>query len=140
MAPCAGEDESRLSAAIARQRALIEAWAYELVREYKTGRRSEASLCPGFGEGLATRRRPQRMPDGPTSPHPDAHPPSCRLLVRGEGAPPIKLAWAPKPNKWKKLIDPTYAGEMNEVPLPPDPTLDHGPWPKRRPKPTFATL
>ena len=72
-----GEDESKLSASVSRQRALIEAWACELIREYKTGR---------------------------------------KLLAQGEGAPPIELAWASKPNRLRKIVEPAYQGEMHEVP------------------------
>ena len=74
----AAEDTASLPLAVARQRPLIEAWAYELVRDYSSG---------------------------------------SRLMRRGPFAPPIRLAWAPPPDFWKKAMMPSSRGlTFNEVP------------------------
>jgi|TARA_B100000524_G_scaffold292267_1_gene167083 hypothetical protein len=70
-------DDETLSAAVARQRKLITAWACELVADFNSGE---------------------------------------KLLRTGAGAPPIELAWSLPPNGFKKMIQPSYQGELNLVP------------------------
>ena len=70
----AAVDEASLSAAVACQRPLIEAWACELIRDFDT---------------------------------------DSKVLKRGFGAPPIRLAWILKANPW----DFSWPdGFINEVP------------------------
>lgn len=70
----AAKDEASLPQAVERQRDLIEAWACEFVRDFRTDGK------------LMTRRKP------------------------------IKLAYGFKPNGFRKAIEPTYQGELVEVP------------------------
>lgn len=52
----------------------------------------------------------------------------AKIFKRGPLAPPIRLAWALPASGWKKMVQPSYQGELNEVAMdtPIDPTVRCG--------------